>query len=81
MTTPLAVSAARTCPHAPPCTLGEKLHVGSVVVDVKGDEHTIDHFRDYPGKFKGDTARRAYDAGETWRVTVGDHEMFHALPD
>lgn len=76
--------AARTAPLAARIVadvLGADLHPGSVVVDVKGGEHRIDHFRDYPGDYKGDTARRAYDAGETWRATVGDHEHFHCLTD
>jgi hypothetical protein len=73
MTIPLAPAAADV--------LGADLHPGSVVVDAAGHPHTIDHLREYPGDYKGDHARRAYDAGETWRCTVGDHEHFHCVPE
>ncbi len=56
--------------------LGADLREGDTVLAVDGP-HLIDHFRPYPGRFAGDGARRAYDATETWRCTVADHEHFH----
>ncbi len=63
--------------------LGAQLHEGSVVVDVAGCGHRIDHFRDYPGAFKGDHARRAYEHADEhgWCATVCDHEPFHVQPE
>lgn len=61
---------------------GADLRVGQVLVvrmpDGTEDPHTIDHFREYPGRFVGDHARRAYyDEAETCGCTVADHEKFH----
>jgi hypothetical protein len=56
--------------------LGADLHEGDTVQTIDGP-HLIDHFRPYPGRFVGDTARQAFDAGEHWRCTAADHELFH----
>lgn len=62
---------------------GADLHPGSVVVQALPDgtveTHTIHHLREYPGPFKGDNARRAYEHDDEhgWCRTVADHELFH----
>jgi hypothetical protein len=57
--------------------LGADLHVGDTIEAIDGP-HRIDHFREYPGRFVGDHARRAfYDEAETCGCTVADHEKFH----
>lgn len=57
--------------------LGLDLHEGDVIVAVDG-AHAIDHFREYPGRFVGDHARRAFfDPDERHGCTVADHEKFH----
>lgn len=84
----LHVTAPKTstvpgCPHTPPCpaadVLGADLHPGSVVVDLAGEGHRIDHLKPYPGAFLGDHARRAYEHADEhgWQATVGDHEHFY----
>lgn len=62
-----------------PTVEGAQLHEGSVIVDLAGDEHTIHHFKEYPARFVGDHARRAYEneAETGWCCTVRDHEPFH----
>ena len=60
--------------------LGVDLHAGDIILALDGP-HTIDHFREYPGRFVGDHARRAYwDADEAHGCTVADHEKFHVQP-
>lgn len=68
-----------TTPVAPTVdTLGADLHVGSVVVDIKGAAHRIDRITEYPGRrFIGDHARVAY--GDGWEHTIADHEHFHCV--
>ena len=57
--------------------LGADLHPGDTIEAIDGP-HTIDHFGPYPGRFVGDTARRAfYDEAETCGCTVADHKQFH----
>lgn len=68
----LQVTSQRTVP-------GAALHPGSVVVDATGDPHRIDHLTEYPARFVGDHARRAYEHADEhgWCCTVCDREPFH----
>lgn len=57
--------------------LGADLHPGDII-DTFDGPHAIDHFREYPGVFVGDHARRAFfDPDEAHGWTVADHERFH----
>lgn len=63
---------------------GADLHPGSVVIDIAGDAHRIDHLTEYPGRaFLGDHARRAYEQADEqgWCCTVCDREPFHVKED
>jgi hypothetical protein len=62
---------------------GDELHANSIVLDIAGVPHHIDHLREYPGVFVGGHARIAYECAEeanaTWRCTIADNEVFHVL--
>ncbi len=65
--------------------LGLELREGHILVEhlPDGDAalHLIHHFTEYPGRFVGDHARRAFDGDGLWCCTVADHEHFHLLID
>ncbi len=59
---------------------GADLHPGDTI-DTATGPHRIDRLAEYPARFVGDHARRAFGDEGHWCATVADHEKFHLLID